>query len=38
VLPPLQREEMMAGEGTDPAEELRQMAGFGPTVTPRRGA
>ncbi len=38
VLPPLQREEAMAGEGPDLAEELRQMSGFGPTVTPRRGA
>jgi nitrate reductase beta subunit len=38
VLPPLQREEMLASEGADPAEELRQNAGFGPTMPPRRGA
>jgi nitrate reductase beta subunit len=35
VLPPLQREEAMAGEAA--AEECRMQCGFGPTRTPRRG-
>ena len=38
VMPPIQREEAMAGEGTDPAEEMRQTSGFGTTLPPRRGA
>ncbi|HSN68243.1 MAG TPA: nitrate reductase subunit beta, partial [Thermoanaerobaculia bacterium] len=38
VLPPLQREEMLASEGADPAEDFRQTVGFGPTMPPRRGA
>ncbi|MGA7614441.1 MAG: nitrate reductase subunit beta [Thermoanaerobaculia bacterium] len=38
VLPPLQREEVLAGEGPDLAEECRQSCGFGPSVPPRRGA
>ncbi len=38
VLPPLQREEALAGEpGEMMAEECRQQCGFGPTRTPRRG-
>lgn len=38
VLPPLQREEAIAGDSPNAAEELRQNAGFGPTLPPRRGA
>ena len=38
VLPPLQREEMLASEGADMAEDFRQSSGFGTTMPPRRGA
>jgi nitrate reductase / nitrite oxidoreductase, beta subunit len=38
VMPPIQREEAMAGEAVDPAEEMRQTSGFGTTLPPRRGA
>jgi nitrate reductase / nitrite oxidoreductase, beta subunit len=38
VLPPLQREQAIAGEGADMAEECRQSCGFGATVAPVRGA
>ena len=38
VLPPLQREEALAGEGADLAEDCRQSCGFGKIDPPRRGA
>ena len=38
VLPPLQREEAIAGEGADMAEDCRQSCGFGKIDPPRRGA
>jgi nitrate reductase / nitrite oxidoreductase, beta subunit len=38
VLPPLQREQAMAGEGEDLAELCRQNCGLGRTDPPRRGA
>jgi nitrate reductase beta subunit len=38
VLPPLQREQALAGEGADLAELSRQSSGFGRIDVPRRGA
>jgi nitrate reductase beta subunit len=38
VMPPIQREEATVGETPNPAEELRQIAGFGPTMSPRRSS
>lgn len=38
VLPPLQREEAMAGMGEGMAEECRGQCGFGPTDRPERGS